>query len=236
MEKINSYNLRIKDFPSEEKPRERLVKYNASALSNSELLAIILGKGTKDKNVLELSKEILSRYSLKELSQENVTSLSNIHGVGSAKACQIIACFELGRRLASYTENSKPMISCAEDVFNLLNPKLKILKKEHLIGLFLDTRKRLIKEEVVSIGTLDSSIVHPREIFKSAIKESAAAIIIVHNHPSGESKPSDEDIEITKRIINAGEMVGIPLLDHVVIGEDKYTSMRNMKELTEVFN
>jgi DNA repair protein RadC len=219
--------MKIYDFPQEERPRERLLKHNASALSNSELLAIILGIGTREKNVLELSKEILSIHDLEKLSDESVASIKKIPGIGLAKACQIVACFELGRRVTSYTKETMPLVTCPEDVCRILAAKLRLQKKEHLIGLFLDTRKRLIKEETIFIGTLDSSIIHPREILKAAIKESAAAIIIVHNHPSGDSRPSDEDIEITRQITKAAELVGIPLLDHVIIGENNYTSLRD---------
>ncbi len=232
----NNYKLMIRDFPSEEKPRERLVKYGEPSLSNSELLAIILGKGTKEKNVLELSGEILSQNNLKKLSTQNVVSLSNIKGVGFAKACQIVACFELGRRLASFSEETKPIITCAEDIYKIIHPKLREEKKENFLGVFLDTRKRIIKEETLFIGTLDSSIIHPREILRSAIKESAAALIVVHNHPSGDSSPSNEDIEITKRIINAGEIIGIPLLDHIIIGDNNYVSLRNFKESGNLFS
>lgn len=222
---------KIKDFPVEERPRERLMKYDSSSLSNSELLAIIMGKGTREKNVLDLSTEILTKYDLTKLSQESVNSLNKINGVGIAKACQIVACFELGRRLNSYFKESMPPISCPDDVFKLLNPKLKFKKKEHFIGLFLDTRKRLIKEETMFIGTLDTSVIHPREILKSAIKESASALIIAHNHPSGDPKPSSEDIRITKQIVKAGDIIGIPVLDHVIIGLQEYTSLRDDGEI-----
>src|SRR3989344_3560925 len=151
--------FKIADFPAEEKPRERLAKYFASSLSNSELLAIILGKGTKKKNVVDLSKEIFASYDLKELSKENIKSLCRIKGIGFAKACQIVACFELGRRTAAYQKQASPAITCAEDVFSLLSPFLKAEKKEHFLGLFLDTRKRIVRQETIFIGTLDTSVI-----------------------------------------------------------------------------
>jgi DNA repair protein RadC len=232
---IGSHSLKIRDFPSEEKPRERLEKYGAQALSNSELLAIILGKGTRDKNVVDLSKEILSKYNLNELSQINVASLSKIKGIGFAKACQIVACFELGRRNACFNSDEKPAISCAKDVFNILNPRLRGVKQENFIGLFLDTKKKLIKEEVIFMGSLDSTVIHPREILKIAVLESAAAIITAHNHPSGDPTPSNEDLFVTRQIANACREMAIPLLDHIVIGYDNFVSIREIKEMKDIF-
>ncbi len=228
-------NLRITDMPVDEKPRERLAKYTSKALSNSELMAIILGIGTKKKNAVDLSKEILSKYNLRKLSQANVASLSKINGIGFAKACQIVACFELGRRLAGFNSEEKQIISCAKDVFNVLNPKLRELKQEHFVGLFLDTKKKLIKDETIFIGSLDSTLLHPREILKIAIMESAAAIIVAHNHPTGDPTPSDEDITITRQLSNACKEMAIPLLDHIVIGYDKYVSIREIKEMNDIF-
>ncbi len=226
-------SLKIKDIPKEERPRERLRKYNANSLSNSELLAIIVGKGYRNKNALELATHILKENNLQELSQSSVGSLSQVPGIGKAKASQIIACFELGRRLSSFKIDINPEITCAEDVYVLLGPSLELRKREHLVGLFLDTRKKLIKKETIFIGTLDTSIIHPREILKIAIRESSAAIIIVHNHPSGDPSPSQEDIEITQQIVKAGDLVGIPVLDHVIIGSTNFVSLR--KEISGIF-
>jgi len=216
----------IKDFPAEEKPRERLAKYSSSALSNAELLAIILGTGIVGKNVLNLSQETLASYNLRELSRKDIKSLSRINGIGFVKACQIVACFELGRRLSSFTDDAKPVILCAEDVFKLIGARLCLEKQENLVGIYLDTRKRVIREETIFIGTLDSSIIHPREILKTAIQESAAALIIAHNHPSGDPSPSKEDISITKQVAEASKIIGIPLLDHIIVGETTFTSLR----------
>ena len=227
--------LTIKEFPSGEKPRERLEKGSPLSLSNSELMAIILSKGTRELNVLDLSKHILSLYNLTELSQENIAGLRKIKGIGLAKACQIVACFELGRRLESFPHEQKISITCAEEVYKLLSPKMKNQKKENLTVLLLDTRKHILKEEIIFIGTLDASIIHPREILKSAIKESASAIIIVHNHPSGDPSPSDEDIRVTKQLIEASELVGIPILDHVIIGSESYISLKTADGLRGSF-
>jgi DNA repair protein RadC len=228
-------NLRLRDFPTEEKPRERLERYGASALSNSELLAIILGKGTKEKNVVDLSKEIISEYNLNELSHINVASLSKIRGIGFAKACQIVACFELGRRNACFNPEEKPTITCAKDVFNILSPNLKGLAQEHFLGLFLDTKKKLLKEEIIFMGSLDSTVIHPREILKIAVLESAAAIITAHNHPSGDPTPSNDDLFVTRQIANACREMAIPLLDHIVIGYDSFVSIREIKEMKDIF-
>jgi DNA repair protein RadC len=227
--------LKIKDFPKNEKPRERLDRYGPSALSNSELLAILLGNGAKGKNVVDLSKEILSKYNLSELSQINVASLSKIKGIGFAKACQIVACFELGRRNACFNSDEKPTITCAKDVFNIVNPKLKGLKQERFLGFFLDTKKKLIKEEVIFMGSLDSTVLHPREILKIAVLESAAAILIVHNHPSGDPTPSNDDLIVTRQIANACREMAIPLLDHIVTGYDNFVSIREIKEMKDIF-
>jgi DNA repair protein RadC len=216
----------LKDFPATEKPRERLAKYGVEALSNSELLAIILAFGTYKKNVMMLSSEILSQYDLVQMSNESIQVLSKIKGVGVAKACRICACFELGRRTASYTREKQPFISCAADVYKLLSQRYSVKRQEHLCVLFLDTRKRLIKEEILFIGTLDSSIIHPREIFNRAVQNMAASIIVAHNHPSGDPSPSQEDILITRQITEAGKIMGIPLLDHVVIGAGNYISIK----------
>jgi len=225
--------MNIRDFPIRERPRERMLKYGREALSSSELLAIILGKGTKNKNVVDLSTEILAKYELDELSKKSVNSLRKIQGIGIAKACQIAACFEISKRYSSFNSDINPLVTCAEDAFNILSPELRNKDKEHLKALFLDTRRRLIKKKTIFIGSLNKSIVHPREIFKEAIEQSSAAVIIAHNHPSGDPTPSIEDKDVTRQLIEAGEIIGIPLLDHIVIGNNRYVSIR--KEMKEIF-
>ena len=218
----------IKDFPNEEKPRERMHKYGHEALSNSELLALVLCKGTRNKNVVDLCRELLNNYNLNDLPRQDIDKLMNIGGIGLAKACQIVACFEIGRRAVSYFGEEQPTIRCAEDVYNLLYLKLKSLKQEHLIGVYLDTRNKVIKIKTLFIGTLDASVIHPREILKTAIDVSAASIIIAHNHPSGDPSPSKEDKIMTKQVMNAGKIMGIPILDHLIIGDNQYTSLREL--------
>lgn len=218
--------LKIKDLPKYERPRERLLKLGATALSDSELLAIVLRAGSKKENILDLSRRLVKDHNLKSLSKITVNQLSKTFGIGQAKACQIVACFELGRRLAAYSENSRIMIESPADVVKIVGPELRSLDKEHFICLLLDSRKRLIKKETIFIGTLDASITHPREIFKVAIAASAAAIILVHNHPSGDSTPSKEDIEFTLQLIEAGKLLEIDILDHIIIGDKNFFSFK----------
>ena len=222
---MQEYKLKIKDFPLEERPRERLIKLGPKALSTAELLAILLRTGNKKENVLELSKRLMNDYDLKTLSRIRINNLKRTFGVGEAKACQLIACFELGRRTSCLKNGRCKTVNSAKDIANVLIPELAELKKEHFIGLFLDSRKKLIKKETIFIGSLDSAIIHPREIFKIALAESAAAVILAHNHPSGDPNPSEEDIEITKQIMKAGDVLGITVLDHVIIGDNKYKSL-----------
>ncbi len=218
--------MNIKTLPSDERPREKLIKYGPKTLTNSELLAIIISTGSKKENVLTLSTKLFRKYSLKSLSRLKIGSLKKQLGIGDVKACQITACFELGRRLASFKDMKKPQIANAKDVAKLFIPEMGTLEKEHFKGIYLDSKKRIIKQETIFIGSLNESVVHPREIFKIAIEESSAAIILLHNHPSGDPNPSNFDIEMTKELIQAGELLGIEILDHIIIGGEKYVSLR----------
>lgn len=220
------YKIRILDMQKDERPRERLVKNGAGSLSDSELLAIILRTGSKQENVLNLSQRILSRYNLKQLSQTNLPQLMDINGIKESKAAQIAACFEIARRLESFNEDAKPRINSPLDVYRRIYPKMREQKKEMFIELCLDTKNQIIKEDTISIGSLNANIVHPREVFKVALSQSAAHIIVAHNHPSGDPTPSREDIEITKKLIEAGKIIGIEVLDHVIIGDGQHFSMK----------
>ena len=222
--------MNIKTFPSDERPREKLIKHGPKNLTNSELLAIILRTGNKKENVLELSNKFFKKYNLKSLSRVKLASLKKQLGIGDAKACQIVACFELGKRLSAFKEDKHPQIKNAKDIFKIFGPEMGNLEKEHFKGIYLDSRKRMIKQETIFIGSLNESIIHPREIFKIALDENAAAIILLHNHPSGNPSPSSFDIEITKELIKAGELLGIQVLDHIIIGGEKYISLKE-KEL-----
>jgi len=216
----------LKDMPEFEKPRERLLKYGPGALSFAELLAIILRCGTKGENVLDLSRRIVSEFDIRELCEITPTQIKKFRGISDAKAAEIIAVFEIGRRMSTTKQEFKLKFCSSKDVSSYLLPKMKNLKKEHLVGLYLDTRNQLIKEETISIGTLNSSLIHPREIFRSAVTEACASIILVHNHPSGDAAPSSDDISVTKKVKKASEVMGIELLDHIIIGGEKHFSMK----------
>ncbi len=218
--------MRIKDISVENRPRERLEKQGPSVLSDAELLAIILKTGNKDENVVDMSNRLISKYGIDKLSNCSLAELQEIKGIGNAKASQIIALFEFNKRHNISKQNGKP-IKTAKDVFDYCSPKLSGLDKEHFMILHLDTHNKIIKDEIVSVGTLNSSLIHPREVFKSAIKESANAIILVHNHPSGDVEPSEEDKKITDILFKAGELLSIKVLDHVIIGKDSWHSFKD---------
>lgn len=215
--------MRIKDISKENRPRERLEKQGAATLSDAELLAVILKTGSKEENVIDMSNRLISKYGVSKLSSCSLKELQEINGIGKAKASQILALFEFNKRNNFAKQNGKP-IKSAKDVYDYCYSKLNGADKEHFMILHLDTRNRVIKDEIISVGTLNSSLIHPREVFKSAIKESANAVILVHNHPSGDTEPSEEDEEITKRLFDAGELLNIKVLDHVIIGNQKFYS------------
>lgn len=214
----------LKEIAKGQRPRERLCNFGAYALSDAELLAIILQSGSKGRNVIELSQVIVNKFSLNGLSSLSVKEFTQIKGIGAAKACKIIACLELSRRVFSGVVIGKT-INNSDMAANYFIHKLKGLKKEHFYALFLDSKNRVIRDELISVGTLNSAIIHPREIFKYAIKESANSIILVHNHPSGDITPSDEDIRVTKQVQEAGRIIGIEVLDHIITGNKCYYSI-----------
>jgi DNA repair protein RadC len=217
----------IKDLPAEERPRERLEKYGAQSLSNAELLAILLRTGTHGLSALDLATTILAQFqTLDELAAAGIGELSQIKGLGQSKAVQILAAFELGRRLQVSEVLQSGRVSSPGKVAELVMPRLRFLKQEHFLAIHLNTKNRVLAIETISIGTLDSSLVHPREVFRAAIKNSCASLILVHNHPSGEPYPSNEDLNITRRLKESGELLGIPVLDHIIIGGNKYISLR----------
>ncbi|MDW5549927.1 RadC family protein [Methanosarcina sp.] len=219
--------VRIQDIPEEERPRERLIRNGPESLSNAELLGIILRTGSREENVVNLCSRILTEYSIKQLSLANISRLMQVHGVGKAKAAQIAAVFELARRLETFVEEPKRKVCSPKDVYTLMYPKMREQKKEKFITLCLDTKNQILREEVVSIGSLNASIVHPREVFKSALMESSASVIMVHNHPSGDPSPSREDIMVTEKMVEGGKILGIDVLDHIIIGEGRYVSLKD---------
>ena len=220
--------MKIKSFAKENRPRERLKEKGSEALSDAELLALIIRTGTKKSNVIDVSQNLLMKYNLQSLSRINLESLSKIDGIGEAKACQIVACFELARRTLS-KKLKKDQINSAKDIAKQYIPKFAYEKKEKMIGIYLDTRRRVIKEIELFVGNLDTTIIDPKEIFHHAIDENAAGVILLHNHPSGDSTPSEEDIKITNDLMKAAELLNINFLDHIIIGDKNYTSFREKK-------
>ncbi|MFH0903629.1 MAG: DNA repair protein RadC [Methanobacteriota archaeon] len=223
---MQEYRLRICDMQAEERPSSRLMLKGPASLSNAELLSIILKTGSAAENAINLSQRVLSRYDLKQLSAIDVPQLMKIHGIKLAKAAQIAACFELARRLETFESTSKFKINSPEDVYWRLYPAMRESKKETFVELCLDTKNQVIREDTVSIGSLNANIVHPREVFRTALIESAAHIIVAHNHPSGDPAPSREDVDITKKLVETGKIMGIDVLDHVIIGDGRHFSMK----------
>ncbi len=218
----------VHDLPLGERPRERLLKLGSEALSAQEILALILGRGIKGESVIVTSQKLLSRFgNLKGVANASLEELIQIPGIGPAKAAQIKAALELSKRLeADVDEKPKPVLKSPEDVVAVVKSHLKGKKKEHFLVICLDTRNRFINCKPVSIGSLDTSIVHPREVFKEAVSSSAASVIFVHNHPSGDPEPSKEDLELTKRLAKAGEIIGIDVLDHIIVCDKSYLSLK----------
>lgn len=215
--------MRIKDLPSIERPREKLQKYGAGRLSNSELLAILLRTGNKGSSAVEMATKILHKFGGMKIPDASVAELAATAGLGPAKACEIVACFELGRRMLKQRKHHLYM--SAEDVWRALQD-IRGHKKEHFVIFFLDTRNQEIKRETVSVGTLNANLVHPREVFEPAILHAAAHVIVSHNHPSGNPEPSDEDKKTTERLVEAGKILGITLLDHIIVTQSGYYSFK----------
>ncbi|HZO89105.1 MAG TPA: DNA repair protein RadC [Chthonomonadaceae bacterium] len=221
------YTVAIRELPCNERPRERLQHYGASVLSTAELLAIQLRIGTQERSALGLAELLLSHFEgLRGIANASIEQLSRVKGIGPVKAVEIAAAFELGKRLAALSEEAKPVIHSPQDVANLLLPELRDVKKEHFKAILLDTKNQVLKIVTVSVGTLDSSLVHPREVYKDAILASAASLIVAHNHPSGDPTPSAEDKRVTQRLAEAGQIVGIDLLDHIIIGDNRWVSLK----------
>jgi len=218
----------IHDLPTSERPRERLQKFGVEALSAQEILALILGRGIAGESVMITAQRLLSQFgNLRGIAAASIEELSQVKGIGTAKASQVKAAFELANRLEDYSAaGDKPLVKTPDDVVGVVRSRLRGKKKEHFLALLLDTRNQLIKVSEISIGSLDTSIVHPREVFKEAISASAASAIFVHNHPSGDPEASEDDIELTKRLAKAGEIVGIDVLDHIIVCDKKYLSLK----------
>jgi len=215
--------MKIRDLPEQNRPRERFLKHGPEALSDAELFAILLRTGSPNENVIDMSNRLIAEYGLDKLFDCSLKELQQIKGIGPSKAMQILAMAELNKR-NNQAKNPIKKISHAQDVFNLFHDRLKDKKQEYFYILMLNTQNNIIGEQLIGKGILDASIIHPREVFKPAIKNSCSKIVLVHNHPSGDPEPSSEDKEITEKLARAGGELGINVLDHIIIGKDKYWS------------
>lgn len=217
----------IKDFPQDERPRERFVQNGPQSLSNHELIAILLGTGTKEESVLQLSNRLLTQFEgLRLLKDASLDEITAIKGIGAAKAIQLLSAVEIGRRISNLAYDDRYIIRSPEDGANYVMNDMRFLSQEHFVCLYLNTKNQVLHKQTIFIGSLNASIVHPREVFKEAFRRSAASIICIHNHPSGDPTPSREDIEVTKRLAEAGKIIGIDVLDHLIIGENKFVSLK----------
>ncbi|MBR2603715.1 MAG: DNA repair protein RadC [Bacilli bacterium] len=218
-------NILVKDIPILDRPRERLLKYGVINLSNEELLSIVLKNGTKNESVMSLSYNILkSINNITDLKNISINNLTKINGIGEVKAITLVAAIELGRRVYQEQNNIKVLLNDSRLVYDYLHDELYDKKQEYFIVLYLDNKKYLIEKKVLFIGTINKSMVHPREIFKYAYIYSASSIIMVHNHPSGDTLPSKEDITLTNSLKEIGLLNGIPIIDHIIIGNNNYFS------------
>lgn len=216
----------IKELPPELRPRERLLEAGPAALSDGELLGLLFGIGNREKTAVELANEVISQAGgLHGLYDVSVHELTQVNGIGEAKACIILAAVELGRRIGQVRNPGRPVISSPADVDRLLRGRIANLDRENFVAVLLNTKNEVIGTPLISVGTLSSALVHPREVFKPAIRASAASVILAHNHPSGKTEASREDREVTKRLVEAAEILGIEVLDHVIVG-DGHLSMK----------
>lgn len=219
--------MKVKELPIDDRPREKLILRGVQSLSDAELIAILLRTGTKGKSVISVAQEIISKYGdISNLALQTHDALKNIHGIGKDKAATLIAAFEISRRVDSNKKwkfNRK--INSPKDVAEIFIPLLRDELKEKFYVICLNSSNKIIKYDLISVGTLNSSVVHPREVFKVAIENNSANIILLHNHPSGNLEPSNEDISLTKRFIEAGKYLEIQVFDHIIIGGDSYTSL-----------
>lgn len=223
----------IKQLPEELRPRERLIKEGAASLSNADLLAILLGSGYRGQSAMQLAQIMLTKLGgLLAFGNLSASELSSFTGIGPAKTAQIIAALELGKRLAKTVANHHFQAHSPQAVANYLMPQMRHLDREHFWVLLLNSKNQLIGEENSAKGSLNQTVVHPRELYKAAIKAGAAAVIVAHNHPSGSVEPSAEDLAVTQRLVEAGKILGIELLDHIIIGQGCYLSFKEKNLLT----
>ncbi|SHL43422.1 DNA replication and repair protein RadC [Shouchella rhizosphaerae] len=219
--------LLIRDVPQTERPRERFIREGAKALSNQEIVAILLRTGTKQSSALHVASTLLSQFpTLAMFSEAPLEEIQKVPGIGMAKAIELSAAIELGRRIQRETKLVRPVISSPEDAAELVSEDMRGLQQEHFVALYLNTKNHVIKQKTLFIGSLNASIVHPREVFKEALQSSSASVICLHNHPSGDPSPSPEDISVTKRLRQAGAILGIELLDHIIVGDGCFISLK----------
>ena len=219
----------VRDLPLEDRPRERLISHGSEHLSNAELLAILIRSGSKDKSAIQLAEEVLGIYKesgIHNMSQVTVAELTKLKGIGEAKAAEIIAAIELGRRLSVSKNGNVAVVSGPEDVAAYAIPRLSYQQKEHFCVMLMNIKNHILSMQTISVGSLTASVVHPREVFKAAVQQSAASMILIHNHPSGDPTPSREDIVTTNRMVSAGKVMDIPVLDHIIIGNNRFISMK----------
>ena len=230
-----SSSLRLKDQPASERPRERLAERGADALSPAELIAILLRTGLKGTNVVEIGRQLLTKFgTLNALAGATLDDVRSIKGIGRDKAVTLMAAFALAKRMAAELNGESPLLDTPERVADCLREDLRHLQKEQFIVLLLNTRRRLVKKDFLSQGTLDTILVHARDVFRSAIAANAAAIVLVHNHPSGDPAPSEADIKVTRDLIRAGQLLKIELLDHVILGRATQERPKDYASLREL--
>jgi DNA repair protein RadC len=225
---VERNQIMIRDVPEEERPRERMLQFGAEALSNAELLAILLRTGYARESALSLAQRLLvEAEGLSGLMRLRLEELMQKKGIGLAKAVQVKAGIELGRRIARDSQfRERVTIRTPRDAAHYMMEEMRYLAQEHFVVLFLNTKNQVSAHETIFVGSLNASIVHPREVFQAAIKRNSASIICLHNHPSGDPTPSPEDVEVTRRLVEAGKILGIEVLDHIIIGDRRYTSMK----------
>src|SRR5258707_1149970 len=230
-----SDSMRLKDQPVSERPRERLVALGADALSHAELIAILLRTGLKGMNAVEIGKHLVQKFgTLQSLAQVSIQDLQKVKGIGRDKAVTLVAAFALARKMAADLKSESPVLEAPEAIVNLLREDSRLRQVETFQVVLLNTRHRLIRVEPVSQGTLDTILVHPREVFKAAIAANAAALVLVHNHPSGDPAPSEADIKVTRDLIRAGQLLKIEVLDHVIIGRATVERSKDYASLREL--
>jgi DNA repair protein RadC len=221
------YQLKMGDVPKSERPRERLKNYGAHALSNTELIAILLRVGIKGENVARLAERLLKQYDgLAGIARASIEDLKGIRGMGEAKAIHLKAALELGKRLVSISSDERPTIRSPADAANLVLPEMSTQEQEHMRVLLLDTRNRVLGIKTVYIGSLNTAVVRIGELFREAVRQNCASLIVAHNHPSGDPSPSPEDVRVTTELVKAGQLLDIEVLDHLVIGGQKFVSLK----------